>query len=125
MVTVIIFILLLHFFADFVVQTHEDAINKSTSVKHLFSHVWEYSVFITLIMSVYAFAAGGALLLGHALLFGAITFVSHFITDYFTSRANTKLWKSGNVHNFFVGIGFDQWLHAVQLILTYAFIFGV
>ena len=124
MIIMIIFVLLLHFFADFVLQTHDDAMNKSTSVKHLFSHVWEYSVFTTLVMLAFAYGLGGVALLGHAYLFGAITFVSHFSIDYVTSKWNSRLWKSGNVHDFFVGIGYDPWLHAVQLILTYVLIFG-
>jgi hypothetical protein len=51
--------------------------------------------------------------------FWLITFVCHTITDYFTSRLNSRLWAKGDVHNFFVSIGFDQVLHYVQLFTTY------
>jgi hypothetical protein len=54
------------------------------------------------------------------LLFPIITFIAHTITDYFTSRLNAKLWAKGNVHNFFVSIGFDQYLHYLQLFITYS-----
>jgi len=52
-------------------------------------------------------------------LFFLITFVAHTITDYFTSRLNSKLWAEGKVHWFFVSIGFDQILHYIQLFSTY------
>lgn len=32
---------------------------------------------------------------------------------------NPKLWAKGDVHNFFVSVGFDQVLHYTQLFLTY------
>lgn len=51
--------------------------------------------------------------------FVPITFIFHTITDYFTNRLNSKLWAKGDVHNFFVSVGFDQCLHYVQLFLTY------
>jgi len=57
-------------------------------------------------------------------LFCLITFITHTITDYFTSRLNSKLWEQGKVHNFFVALSFDQILHYVQLFLTYWFLAG-
>ena len=53
------------------------------------------------------------------ILFVLITFICHTITDYFTSRLNSKLWQKGEVHYFFVAIGGDQILHYIQLFLTY------
>ena len=52
-----------------------------------------------------------------------ITFLSHTITDYFTSRINKKLWEKGDTHNFFVFVGLDQILHYFQLFLTYKLLF--
>jgi hypothetical protein len=52
-------------------------------------------------------------------LFVLITFIAHTITDYFTSRLNSKLWQQGKVHNFFISVGFDQVLHYIQLFTTY------
>ena len=57
--------------------------------------------------------------LSFAWYFVIITFICHTVTDYFTSRLNSKLWAKGDVHNFFVSVGFDQVLHYAQLFLTY------
>ena len=55
-------------------------------------------------------------------IFVVITLIIHTLTDYFTSRLNSRLWAKGDVHNFFVSVGFDQVLHYVQLFLTYYFL---
>jgi hypothetical protein len=55
-------------------------------------------------------------------LFVWITFLSHTIQDYFTSRLNSRLWAKGDTHNFFVSIGWDQVLHYTQLLLTYYYL---
>jgi hypothetical protein len=52
-------------------------------------------------------------------MFSGITFVAHTATDYVTSRINARLWEEKKVHWFFVSIGFDQFLHYTQLLLTY------
>jgi hypothetical protein len=54
-----------------------------------------------------------------SLWFSTLTFIFHWSTDYVTSRLNSKLWAKGDVHNFFVSVGFDQVLHYAQLFLTY------
>jgi len=35
---------------------------------------------------------------------------------------NAKLWAKGDVHNFFVSIGFDQVLHYIQLFITFKYL---
>lgn len=108
---VILTILLTHWVADFVCQTDAQAKNKSTDNGYLTSHILMYGMI---------WLGPAIFLLGDfAPMFVAITAVCHWITDYFTSRLNTKLYKKGDIHNFFVSIGFDQILHYVQLFLTY------
>lgn len=109
----LIFILLIHFLADFGLQTHEQATNKSTSLKYLTYHVGVYS----LIWWLAYWAWSGNVVT--ALLFAAITFGAHFVTDYFTSRLSSKFFKAGDMHNGFVVVGFDQMLHYIQLFLLF------
>lgn len=98
----ILMLVWIHWLADFVCQTDYMAKGKSKSIKILSYHVWIYSVMF--------------------LPFGwkmfAVNFVTHWIIDYFSSRATSKLWAKGDVHNFFVVIGLDQALHLTTLILA-------
>jgi ABC-type multidrug transport system fused ATPase/permease subunit len=109
---VVLLFMFWHWVADFVLQTDWQAKNKSSNNLALLNHVLVYSmVFYAMIFFlINPFIAA---------IFFVITFVAHFTTDYFTSRLNTKLWKEGKVHYFFVSIGFDQFLHYAQLFITY------
>lgn len=116
-------ILLIHWFADFVLQTDKQAKGKSNNWYDLLSHTFNYSmiwVIIGVCISCPYFNHKYEILKAEIVIyFFFITFICHTITDYFTSRLNSKLWSEGKVHNFFVSIGFDQILHYVQLFLTY------
>lgn len=112
----IISIVLIHWFADFVLQTDEQAKGKSKENKCLLAHTLSYS-FVWFVIGVFLIPLGVLPL--EVLCFVGITFVAHTITDYYTSRLNSKLWAEGKVHNFFVSVGFDQVLHYAQLFLTY------
>lgn len=107
-------ILIIHWFADFVLQTDKQAKGKSKNWKDLLGHTINYSSCWLLMLVFLSFQ--------HTLAFIGITFIAHTITDYFTSRINSRLWAEGKVHNFFVSVGFDQVLHYVQLFLTYYFL---
>lgn len=110
--TVLLF-LAIHWIADFIFQTNQQAQNKSKSWEALLNHTSIYSIIWIPVI----------LIMHHNLMiatfFSVITFISHTTTDYFTSRVNSKLWSQQRVHAFFVSIGFDQLLHFVQLFLTY------
>jgi len=113
---IIIGIIIIHWFSDFVLQTHWQAINKSKNNKALTMHVLSYSTVWLLVANAYSIITGNFLMLA---FFPIITFICHWVTDYYTSRLNSKLWEKGDVHNFFVSVGFDQVLHYVQLFLTF------
>lgn len=116
-------ILIIHWIADFILQTDKQAKGKSTSWNCLLSHTITYSMFwLPFVIAFIVFNdknEGYDIKRSWMLLFIPITFVVHTITDYFTSRLNSKLYKEGKIHYFFVSVGFDQILHYVQLILTY------
>ena len=121
-------IIFIHWIADFVLQTDWQAQNKSKNNFALLSHTSNYSMVWLLPMClVFGKMKGGATtewIVWSTLYFSMITFVAHTITDYFTSRLNSKLWSGGKVHYFFVSVGFDQVLHYGQLFLTYHYLFN-
>lgn len=114
----ILSIIFIHWFADFVLQTDWQAKNKSKNNKALLSHTWTYS-FVWYTIGVFYAMSDPNYIPWSLTLFVLITFVAHTLTDYFTSRLNSKLWAKGDVHNFFVSVGFDQVLHYAQLFGTF------
>lgn len=124
----ILAVILVHWFADFVLQTHEEATNKSTSLKWLVSHTSKYSIVWSYAMIIYTFPMwlwneGNPNTIPYFLTFmiglPLITFILHTLTDYYTSKLTSRLWKEGRVHDFFVAVGFDQVLHYIQLFGTF------
>lgn len=107
----IFIIIIIHWVADFVLQTDKQAKGKSKNWEDLLSHTLVYSVCWWSLLPFLSFNDTAA--------FVGATFILHTATDYFTSRLNSKLWAEGKVHNFFVSVGFDQVLHYFQLFLTY------
>lgn len=98
----IIFIVWLHFVADFILQTDKMALNKSSSMKWLSIHVVTYSLPFLWFGWRYALINGFA----------------HFVTDWITSRLSARAWKAEKRGLFFKIIGADQAIHLTVLILT-------
>jgi hypothetical protein len=124
---VVISVLFIHWVADFVFQTDEQAKGKSCDNWMLTKHVLTYTLTFLIAGALFCSYSNHILHKGASDfglspkigLFLPITFIAHWITDYFTSRLNSKLYKSGRTHKFFVSIGFDQFLHFFQLLLTF------
>lgn len=131
-------LLVLHFIGDFLLQSDEMAINKSSSLYWLTQHVSAYTVPFVLYGAMHTHDPW------LALSFTFAVFIPHFATDLLTSRMTSALWfferedgvwtqaqyhypKHGRTlvnpwtvipgkrHWFFVAIGFDQLLHAFML----------
>jgi hypothetical protein len=120
-------IIVIHYFADFIMQDEKWATNKSKSNLALLSHVTTYSL-IWLVMSFVLFAhvvPGKSNYVLPALVFASVTFVTHFCTDWITSRITSKMFAEGkygsSLPNWgaFSVIGLDQVLHYAQLFLTF------
>lgn len=118
MIDSFLMLLAVHWFADFVLQTHWQAQNKSKNNEALAAHVGVYSM---------ALFVGAALIFGRSagwVWFVLVNAELHFVTDYFTSRWSSKLWVKQDWHNFFVVIGLDQLIHQVTLGFTMLLFFG-
>jgi hypothetical protein len=111
--TVLFFILIVHFLADFCLQTDDQAAMKSTDIKHLNRHVLTYS----LVWLVASFSLFGRFT--DAAVFALVTYSAHFLTDYITSRVGKPFWEKKDYHTGFVVVGADQVAHYIQLTLTY------
>ena len=112
MYVLIIGILFMHWVADFVLQTDWQAKNKSSNNIALLKHVGSYSA-VLFVASLFLFTKTEI-----ALYWVMLNSLLHFATDYVTSRINSYLWNKGDVHNFFVMVGFDQLIHYVCLFGT-------
>jgi len=110
----LVIVFFFHFVGDFVFQTNKMARHKRHSLKWLSIHVGVYSV-ILITISLFIFEWQ------EALLFGLINGALHWVTDFFTSKLNHKLNQFPNKHYFFIGIGFDQFIHAACLLLTFEY----
>jgi hypothetical protein len=131
-------ILLTHFIADFLCQTRTMATQKSKSLYWLSVHVLTYTV-VTLIgwvtfltindgypdkgfMDVLLRIFVTVWDIGVPLVI--ITFITHWVTDFCTSKLTTYLWSKKEEWKFFAVIGFDQLIHATTLLGTYGYLFN-
>ena len=123
----IIIILASHFVADFLCQSREMANKKSKSIRWLSEHVATYALVCTIVYTLLALPALleqgkiGIYYFQSIVYFLAITFVTHWITDFFMSKWTSRLYKSKEEWKFFSVIGFDQFIHTSTLLLTYEY----
>lgn len=117
-----ILILIIHFLADFALQTHEQATKKGESNKWLFYHVGTYTLIWSVVYMTLPIQSEYPLL--HWLTFSLFIGIPHFLVDWVTSRVGKPFWKSGDLHNGFVVVGADQVIHYLCLIAVFYF-FGL
>jgi len=113
-VNIVLIIILCHWFADFFVQTSWQAENKSKRFDALTFHVLSYSA-ITSLVWWWAF---GLQFAPYVLFLFTVTFFTHWLTDFVSSRITSSLFAQKNYHWAFVVIGIDQCFHYIQLFLT-------
>ena len=112
-------LLAVHWVADFVLQTHWQAQNKSKNNEALVRHVGVYTGMLALAVP---FIFWPVVTFG-PFLFVVFNGVLHLGTDYVTSRLSSRLYAKQDWHNFFVVIGFDQLIHQATLAwLMWAFL---
>jgi hypothetical protein len=109
----LILINLIHFVSDFLCQTREMATNKSKSLYWLTLHVLVYS---TATIIGWCYFTTDIHVLGSIWV---ITFLTHWLTDFTTSKITTYYYLKNNMFGFFSTIGFDQLIHSTTLLITY------
>ena len=117
--TIIISVLLIHFVSDFLYQTNKQTLNKGKSIKELLKHTTIYSILSGCLLQIMVqedmFGAQETLL---PIYFTLITFITHTVVDYFTSKLTSKLWNDEYKQINFVVFGFDQIIHLITLFTT-------
>lgn len=114
-----LFIIFIHWLADFHMQTIEMSSNKSKSNFWLTMHVLTYTFVTLLFWHLVLLQPTGDYNFTDYFMFFNFIFSTHWITDYITSRMTSKRYAEGRIHDFFVVVGFDQFLHYVQLFTAY------
>lgn len=125
--TIVLGILFSHWVSDFLLQSDWMARNKSKLMDALLSHVAVYYIsmsFLTGLMFWYLYGMDWNLW-GYITLWWMANGMLHLGIDFVTSRINSKLWANGNMHNFFVAVGFDQFLHYACLFGTASWMLGI
>ena len=110
-------ILVAHWWADFTQQTDEMAIGKSSSNWWLTIHVGVYAAWLTAVLLCFGWLWFKPF---QAMVWLFVNIILHWVTDWFTSRWTTRLWKAERRHDFFVVIGVDQLIHAATLLTSAA-----
>ena len=139
MIWQLVALLTVHWIADFVLQTHWQASNKSKNNVALVQHVLTYTCALFIAVPSIFFRVdldAGAFVIVNGVL--------HFATDWCTSRVTSPLFiaqfdyifssfngeprmamkRNFNPHNFFVVIGLDQLIHQITLAGTMVLFFG-
>ena len=117
-------ILFTHWVSDFLMQTRWQADNKSKNLWALTSHVLNYAIGFFLLLGTWLMVMKPTENTFYCVVgYVFINAVFHWITDFFTSKATSYLWRQKDVHGFFCMIGFDQFVHAFCLIVTYNLVF--
>lgn len=115
----------MHLFADFCMQTKNQAMSKSSNNKMLASHVTDYTFFMVLVFTILCLLISPKDLFGKQALFAIITWSFHFGTDYVSSRltkAAREKEQYYGINGFFAIISYDQMLHFIQIFLTYYYV---
>lgn len=110
------FMLVVHWFADFVMQTRAMANNKSKSLYYLTLHVLVYTISTMILWTVFMPLFFGIECSTNTILLAmGLIFLTHWPTDKITSNITKYFYAKGNEKMFFTTIGFDQVLHFLQL----------
>ncbi len=112
-------LLAIHWVGDFFLQSHWMSLNKSKRNDVLAMHVGVYTATLFAGSGLIFVLLGGFRYYSYEVpAFALINGILHFGTDYVTSRITSYLWRKERIHDFFVMIGVDQFIHQVTLAVT-------
>lgn len=107
------YIMLIHWIADFILQSDVMARNKSISNYWLTMHAMTYT-FVMMCATAFPFT----LIFNNPIrwiMWIMANGILHWITDYFTSRGSSFFFKKQDFHNGFIVVGIDQYIHLICL----------
>lgn len=110
--TTLILALLVHFIADFLLQSRTMGQKKSSSLKYLSMHI--VIIFLCFLPFGLKFAAANALI--HMLIDGTIWNVYKASVYFRDKSATPQTWKYWEDSWFYSTIGFDQLLHCITIV---------
>lgn len=113
----------IHYIADFILQSREVAIKKSDCLFSLLAHVGIYSITYALLSYklIFPLFQWDSIFIKNQIegLFLIYLIITHFGTDYITSRLNKKLYPSKAFWNC---IGADQMIHLISIFGFFTYI---
>ena len=112
------YILLLHWFGDFVFQMRWMAVNKSHNQSALLAHGLVYGLTLTIGLLLISTSIQGSFI-----LFLILNTSAHILTDMLTSKITSFLHNKEQMYLFFMVIGLDQLIHITTLLLSYQVFF--
>lgn len=130
---IVYWIVLVHFISDFPMQDSSWGAEKWHDSRVLLKHVVTYSLvwfaFLVMYQPTY-YSPPVWYSFGAVCVFTIVTFITHLLTDYLTSKLMHKFWVEQRFGSaipnwgFFTFLGIDQLIHMFTLFWTYNHIFA-
>lgn len=118
----IFIILIVHYIADFIMQTEIMASKKSKNIYWLGTHCFIYGVgifFLLFLRNILSFIVISSYF--YLFLFALWNAIFHFLIDFTTSKIETYFYLKKMNRAFFNVIGIDQLAHVIILLITFNF----
>lgn len=108
-----------HYITDFIIQSEEQAKEKSYDSLILLEYCIEYALVMSVMTGIYSLFINGWNDVSYWIVTSFICYlVTHFYIDFSTSRISSKYFKEKEAHMGFVILGLDQLIHYL-VIFTY------
>lgn len=115
-IPILLYLLLIHWIADFVLQSGYVSENKGRHFMYLCIHILQYGSILAA-MSLILLLTNPTIGLINLMLWVSYNTLLHLIIDFVTSKLTTHYRKYQKTHAFFVILGFDQFLHQVSILI--------